>query len=105
MKDSLQQFKADLFKALAHPMRIRILEILRQGERTVADIQSELGVESSMVSQQLAILRMKQIVGSRKAGTSVFYHVRDAQVYQILDAARQIFNSQLNELQSLVEQP
>ena len=68
----LQGFKADLFKALGHPVRIRILELLRSGERTVSDLQSQLQIEASSVSQQLAVLRSRQLVVGRKEGTSAY---------------------------------
>ncbi|HMA37071.1 MAG TPA: metalloregulator ArsR/SmtB family transcription factor [Chloroflexia bacterium] len=102
MSLTLQQFKAELFKALSHPTRIRILELLRDGERTVTDLQSTLQVESSTMSQQLAILRNRNIVDARKEGTSVFYQVRDRAVYDLLDQARFMFQNHLVNLQSIV---
>src|SRR3954469_22928354 len=95
MKQTLQDFKADLFKALAHPTRIRILERLRTGEKTVSQLQSELGIEANAVSQQLALLRAKHIVTGRKDGTSVYYQTADAKIYVLLDAARAIFDAHL----------
>jgi ArsR family transcriptional regulator len=100
----LHRFKAEFFKALAHPARIRILELLRDVERTVSELQAQLEMEPSSVSQQLAVLRGKNIVQTRKVGTSVYYSVRDPQVYVLLDAAREIFNSHLAELQTMLEQ-
>jgi DNA-binding transcriptional ArsR family regulator len=105
-RQTLQRFKAELFKGLAHPTRIRILELLRAGERAVSDLQGQLGIDASSVSQQLAILRSRNIVQTRKVGTSVFYSVQDAQIFTILDAARQIFTQHLDDLQSmLLEEP
>ena len=101
MAESLQSFKADLFKALAHPARVRILELLRDGEKSVSELQLGLGTEGSTVSQQLAILRMKNLVHTRKAGTQIYYRVRDAQVTQILDVARAMFDAHLAQLQSI----
>jgi ArsR family transcriptional regulator len=91
----LQTFKADFFKALAHPLRVRILENLRGGERSVQELQAALGVDQSAVSQQLAVLRGKGIVVARKTGTTVRYTVRDPQVGELLDVARRIFNHHL----------
>lgn len=104
MTQPLHRFKAEFFKALAHPARIRILELLRGGERTVSELQGYLEMDPSSVSQQLAVLRAKNIVQSRKAGTSVYYTVRDPQVFVLLDAAREIFNSHLVDLQAMLEQ-
>ena len=73
----LQHFKAEFFRALAHPVRIEILEVLLQGEHSVQELQDALGLEQSVVSQQLAVLRTKNIVSGRKEGTSVRYTVRD----------------------------
>lgn len=97
----LQSFKAELFKALSHPTRIRILELLRQGEQSVSQLQLELGPEGSTVSQQLAILRMKNLVDTRRAGNAIFYRLRDPQITDLLDAARRIFESHVIQLQSL----
>lgn len=101
MGESLQGFKADLFKALAHPARIHILELLRDGEKSVSELQLALGSEGSTVSQQLSILRMKNLVQTRKAGTQIYYRIRDEQVNQILDVARAMFDAHLDELQAM----
>jgi DNA-binding transcriptional ArsR family regulator len=101
MPNSLQSFKADLFKALAHPMRIRILELLRGGEKNVGELMAALGVEGSSVSQQLAILRMKNIVDTRKEGSTIYYRLRGAHVNDLLDVARHIFDEQVGELRAL----
>src|SRR5215510_15774957 len=92
----LQRFKADFFKALAHPIRIRLLEALRVRERSVQELQASLGLDQSTVSQQLAVLRAKHVVVARKEGTTVRYAVRDPLVGNLLDVARRIFNNQLD---------
>ncbi len=104
MHDPLRIFKAEFFKALAHPARIKILELLRHGEMSVTDLQEQLGIESSSVSQNLSVLRHKKIVNSRKVGTTVYYSVPDPAVYDLLDAARRIFNNQLRDTRSTLEQ-
>ena len=100
----LQSFKAEFFKALAHPIRIRILEILRTRERSVQELQAQLDLDQSTVSQQLAVLRAKNIVTARKEGTTVRYAVRDALVGDLLDVARRIFNNQLSGTQTMLRQ-
>ena len=100
----LQAFKAAFFRALAHPIRIRILEVLVRGERSVHELQDALGVDQPVVSQQLAVLRANHIVAGRKTGVSVRYTVRDALVGDLLDVARQIFNNQLAGSQNLLRQ-
>lgn len=104
MQDSLRNFKADFFKALAHPARIKILELLRPGELSVTELQESLKIDASGVSQHLSILRHKNIVESRKAGTTVYYRVRDPELFELLDIARRIFNNQLINTRSTLEQ-
>ena len=100
----LQQFKAEFFKALAHPLRIRILEIVRRGEHSVQELQTALGLDQATVSQQLAVLRRKDIVSARKEGTTVRYVLRDARVGDLLDVARAIFNAQLAGSQTMLRE-
>ena len=98
----LQSFKAEFVKALAHPIRIRLLEVLRGGERSVQELQTRLELDQSIVSQQLAILRAKNIVTARKEGTTVRYEIRDPLVGDLLDVARRIFNNQLAGTQTML---
>ena len=101
---ALQVFKAEFFKALAHPVRIRLLEELRRGERSVQQLQAGLGLDQSTVSQQLAILRAKNVVTARKEGTTVRYTVRDPRVGDLLDVARDLFNAQLTGTQTMLRE-
>jgi DNA-binding transcriptional ArsR family regulator len=102
MPSDLQRFKAEFFKALAHPVRIKLLEELRHGERSVQELQAALKLDQSTVSQQLAILRARQVVSGRKQGTTVRYTVGDARVGSLLDVARAIFNAQLTGTQTML---
>jgi ArsR family transcriptional regulator len=100
----LQTFKADLFKALGHPVRIRILELLRAGEQAVSELQAELEIDASSVSQQLAVLRNRRLITGRKQGTSVYYRVVDEQVFELLDIARMMFDRHLLELHEMARE-
>jgi ArsR family transcriptional regulator len=91
----LQEFKAQFFRALAHPTRIRIVEILVWGGRTVQELQDELALDQPIVSQQLAVLRHQGIVSAQKEGLSVRYALRDPLVGALLDVARRIFDNRL----------
>lgn len=91
----LQIFKAGFFRALAHPARIRMLEILVRGGRTVQELQEALTLDQPIVSQQLAVLRNQGIVSAQKEGSSVRYTIRDPLVGDLLDLARRIFNNRL----------
>jgi DNA-binding transcriptional ArsR family regulator len=102
--EDLQAFKAAFFRALAHPVRIRILEILVRGERSVQELQETLGVDQPVVSQQLAVLRATNIVSGKKEGVSVRYAVRDPLIGKLLETARQIFNNHLVGTQDLLKE-
>jgi ArsR family transcriptional regulator len=104
MSRSLQTFKADFFHALAHPIRIQILEVLGTGERSVQELQQALGLEQPIVSQQLAILRSKNIVTPRKLGATVRYALSDPLVTKLLSLAREIFNNHLIDTQTMLRE-
>lgn len=91
----LQTFKAQFFRALAHPVRIQILETLVRRGRTVQELQEALELDQPIVSQQLAVLRNQNIVTTQKQGLSVRYALRDPAVGDLLDVARRIFNNHL----------
>lgn len=94
--ERLRQFKAEFFKALAHPLRIRILELLRGGPLSVSHIQDALGAPGSSVSQQLAVLRGRGILTAERRGTTIMYSVTDGDLFELLDVARRIFNAHLS---------
>jgi DNA-binding transcriptional ArsR family regulator len=98
------QFRAEFFKALAHPLRIKILDTLRSGEIGVNDLCARLGVEQSTISQQLSVLRTRDIVAARKSGNSVFYSVKDPEIFRLLDVAKEIFNNHLIDIKNLLAQ-
>jgi DNA-binding transcriptional ArsR family regulator len=99
----LQQFKAEFFKALAHPLRIKILEVLAQGDFGVNEIQSAVGSEGSTVSQQLMVLRNKNIVVGTKNGNRVIYSLRDPLIIDLLEVAKQIFNNHLVDTLNILD--
>ncbi len=100
----LAGFKTEFFKALAHPLRIRIIDSLREGEIGVNDLCARLDVEQSTVSQQLALLRSRNIVTGRKEGQNVYYSIRDTAIFRLLDVAKEIFNNQLVSVQDMLSQ-
>ena len=100
----IYQVKAEFFKTLAHPARIRILEVLRDGERPVNELIPEVGIEPSHLSQQLAVLRRANLVRSRKVGSSVLYSVAEPRVFQLLESAKAILTSSLTETRELLEE-
>jgi len=96
-------FKAEFFKALAHPLRIQILDSLRLGPLSVGEIQEKLGAEQSTLSQQLAVLRARNLVLTRRQGTTVRYEVSDPTIWRLLDAALEIFDNQLVSVKTALE--
>ena len=89
---------------LGHPARVRILELLRDGERSVGSLQTELGLDSGSTSQHLAALRRIGVVESRREGTSVFYRVDDDHVFALLEAGRAISARSLAQQQSILSE-
>jgi DNA-binding transcriptional ArsR family regulator len=98
----ISEIKAELFKALAHPARIRVLEVLAEGERSVGEIQPLVGIEASHLSQQLGVLRRAGLVSTRKDGASVIYSIRDPQLVELLAVAKRMLIRSLTETEDLL---
>lgn len=96
MSAPLYQLKADFFKTLGHPARIRILELLSQRDHAVAEMLPQVGIEPAHLSQQLAVLRRANLVTSRKQGSTVYYSLTSPQVAELLAVARQILTGVLS---------
>jgi len=96
--------KADLFRVLAHPTRVRVLELLQTQERSSRDLQALLGLDSGATSQHLSALRRQGLVESRREGTSVIYNLVDARVGQLLDLGRQIISIRLTAQNAVLEE-
>lgn len=96
--------KAELFRALAHPARVRVLEVLAaDGERTVSELQPLVGIESSHLSQQLGVLRRAGLVSSRKEGSTVVYSLRDPLVAELLAVAKRFLLASLTQTRDLLD--
>jgi len=102
MDQPLHRFKAELFKSLGHPLRIRILELLRGGEVSVRVLLRELDVEASTASQQLGVLRSGGIVDSRRGEGTVYYRLRDPLIADLLEVGRRVFGKQVLDLQHVL---
>jgi ArsR family transcriptional regulator len=101
--DPVYVVKARMFRTLGHPVRIRILELLRDGERSVGELQVELNLDSSGTSQHLSALRQLGLLDGRRVGTSVFYSIADPRVTELLATAKQILTSALTVSHSLLD--
>jgi len=104
MTTPIHQVKAEFFKTLGHPARIRVLELLREGERPVSELILETGLEASHLSQQLGIMRRANLIQARKVGSSVLYSVSDPQIFDLLEIAKHIIRNSLAETQELLQQ-
>lgn len=104
MPDALRRFKAEIFQALAHPTRIAIVELLREGEMPAGKLIERLGLEQANASQHLSVLRSKQIVVNRKEGNQVFYSLRSPLLVDVLDIMRRYFQAQLTESLAALEE-
>jgi DNA-binding transcriptional ArsR family regulator len=104
MLQSLRQFKADIFQALAHPSRVAIVEYLRYGEMSVGRLCEKVGIEQANASQHLAVLRNKHIVESRKDGNQILYRLRDPLVGDMLELMRKYFFAHMNEAMQMLKE-
>src|ERR1035437_3576261 len=100
---SIYELQAEISKTLAHPLRIAILHYLRDGEKTVNDLTQTLGASQSNISQHLALLRQRQIVKTRKEGSTVYYRVASPKISQACDMVREVLLEQLNQKQEMAK--
>ena len=98
----LTDAKAELFKALAHPARVRVLELLAEGDSTVGELAEQAGLELSHLSQHLSVLRRAGIVDSRRVRTSVLCSLRDPQIAELLAVARRLLAAKARHGQALL---
>ncbi|MFD5245573.1 ArsR/SmtB family transcription factor [Amycolatopsis sp. NPDC058340] len=100
----LYQAKAEFFRMLGHPVRIRVLELLAEGPKAVRELLAEIEVEPSNLSQQLAVLRRSGIVTSTRDGSTVVYALAGGDVVELLRAARRILTELLADQNVLLAQ-
>ena len=100
----LPQAKAELFRTLGHPVRIRVLELLQEGPRPVHELLTEIEVEPSNLSQQLSVLRRAGLVTSSRDGSTVLYTLSTPDVADLMRSARAILTSMLSGQEGLLAQ-
>ncbi|MFE7564141.1 ArsR/SmtB family transcription factor [Kitasatospora sp. NPDC057500] len=98
----LYQAKAEFFRTLGHPVRIRVLELLQDGPRPVRDLLGAIEVEPSNLSQQLAVLRRTQLVTATREGNTVVYALSTPDVAELLRAARRILTEMITDQEALL---
>jgi len=101
-KDLIFKIKADFLKSLAHPLRLQIIEYLKDKEASVGEMVKAIGVEQSGLSKHLSILRLAGIVSSRQEKATVFYSVRDSDIFHVLRPIAEILRKKFKESQSLL---
>jgi ArsR family transcriptional regulator len=100
----LYQAKADFFRTLGHPARIRVLELLQDGPRPVRELLAEIDIEASSLSQQLAVLRRTQLVTATREGNTVVYALSTPDVSELLRTARAILTDMITDQGRLLDQ-
>ncbi|WP_197322165.1 helix-turn-helix transcriptional regulator [Saccharomonospora sp. NB11] len=100
----LYQAKAEFFRMLGHPVRIRVLELLQEGPRSVRDLRGEIDVEAPSLSQQLAVLRRSGIVTATRDGSTVVYALAGGDVADLMRAARRILTEMLTGQNELLDE-
>ena len=102
VSEPIQELKAEFFKALAHPARIRVLELLSEREWSVSELIGEVGLEGSHLSQQLGVLRRANLIRARKEGTSVYYSIADRRIVKILQLSKEVLVGYLTRTRDLL---
>jgi ArsR family transcriptional regulator len=100
---TLYELQAEISKTLSHPLRVAIIHYLKDGEKTVNDLTQTLGASQSNISQHLALLRQRQIVKTRKEGSTVYYRVASPKISQACDMVREVLLEQLNQKQEMAK--
>jgi ArsR family transcriptional regulator len=95
--EPLYKLKGEFFKTLGHPARVQILELLADKDRSVGELQPEVGLESSNLSQQLGVLRRSGVVTARKDGNSVIYSIASPDIAELLAVARKVLTTVLSD--------
>jgi len=101
--EPLYKLKAEFFKTLGHPARIRVLELLVEQDRSVGELLPEVGLESSNLSQQLGVLRRAGVVVTRKEGNTVIYSIASPDIAELLAVARKVLTRVLSDRVAVLE--
>jgi DNA-binding transcriptional ArsR family regulator len=103
LPDELVELIARRFRVIGEPMRIRLLDRLREGEATVNELSEALGASQQNISKHLGVLAEVGILGRRKAGTHVYYRIVDESVFALCEQVCGSVQEQLRTLNELVE--
>ena len=100
---TIYEMQAKISKTLAHPIRLAIIHILKDGEKTVNELTETIGASQSNISQHLALLRQREIVETRKYGSNIFYRLSTPKISQACDIVREVLLEQLNKKQEIIK--
>jgi ArsR family transcriptional regulator len=103
MDDMAFKIKADFLKGLAHPIRLQIIEYLKNGEASVGKLVQELGVEQSNLSRHLATLRDLGILEARQEKTSVYYYIHDPDIFKVLRPVAELLRKKLKKSEKILK--
>ena len=104
MEERVLELKAEILKALAQPTRLKILELLRQGERCICEIVPAINGEQSNISRHISLMQKSRLIATRKDGVKVMVKVRDPQIFDILDRISMVLKRQMQEQRKLIAQ-
>jgi DNA-binding transcriptional ArsR family regulator len=104
MEEKILELKAEILKALAQPTRLKILELLRNGERCICEIVPALNGEQSNISKHISLMQKSHLITTRKDGVKVMVNVKDPRVFEILDKVSAILKNQMKEQERLLAQ-
>jgi len=102
MEERVLELKAEILKALAQPTRLKILELLRNGERCICEIVPAINGEQSNISRHISLMQKSHLVTTRKDGVKVMVKVRDPKVFEILDSISFLLKKQITETGKLI---
>jgi DNA-binding transcriptional ArsR family regulator len=103
MEERVLELKAEILKALAQPTRLKILELLRNGEKCICEIVPALNGEQSNISRHISLMQKSNLVNTRKDGVRVMVKVKDPEIFDILDRVSLILKNQMNEQNRLIK--
>src|SRR3989338_11715816 len=102
MEEKMYEMHAEVCKSMANPTRLKIMNILREGEKSVEELRKQLRLPKANLSQHLSILRQRKIVSTRRAGLNIYYKVANPKLIKACDILREVLFEQLKEGESLI---
>jgi DNA-binding transcriptional ArsR family regulator len=103
MEEKAIELKAEVLKAMAQPTRLKILELLREGERCICEIVPAINGEQSNISRHISVMQKSHLITTRKDGVKVMVKVRDPRVFEILDTVGRLLKNQMHEQHRLLQ--